>query len=99
MRRLLCLSLKLSPLSSRARAAEFRQHGDAARFAREYIPMLRSWTESTFLGALAPHRPLDERRAIIDRCYGAYETLVRENPVGHRHDLVHVYMTIAKAGA
>jgi len=34
-------------------AAEFREHGDAERFAREYIPTLRSWTESTFLGALA----------------------------------------------
>jgi len=33
-------------------AAEFRQHGDAARFARDYIPTLRSWTESTFLAAL-----------------------------------------------
>jgi hypothetical protein len=71
----------------------------SARFAREYVAMLRSWTESTFFGALAPNRPLDERRAIIDRYYSAYETLVRENPVGHRHDLVNVYMTIAKAGA
>jgi hypothetical protein len=30
-------------------AVEFRLHGDAERFAREYIPTLRSWTESTFL--------------------------------------------------
>jgi len=80
-------------------AAEFREHGDAERFAREYIPTLRSWTESTFLGALSQSRPLDERRAIIDRYYGAYEALVREDPVGHGMDYVHAYMTIAKVGA
>jgi hypothetical protein len=80
-------------------AAEFREHGDAERFAREYIPTLRSWTESTFLGALSQSRPLDERRAIIDRYYGAYEALVREDPVGHGMDYVHAYMTITKMGA
>lgn len=80
-------------------AAEFRRHGDAARFAREYIPTLRSWTESTFLGALSPDRPAEERQGIIDRYYRAYEDLVRENPANHGMDCVHIYMTIAKADA
>lgn len=79
-------------------AAEFRQHGDATRFAHDYLPTLRSWTESTFFGALSPNRPLDERQRIIDTYYGAYETLVRENPMGHGMDYVHVYLTIAKTG-
>ena len=80
-------------------AAEFGQHGDTARFARDYIPTLRSWTESTFLAALSPHRLLEERQSIIERYYGAYETLVRENPEGHGMDYVHIYLTIAKTGA
>src|SRR5262245_11532338 len=80
-------------------AAEFRQHGDAARFAREYIPSFRSWTESTFMVALSPTRPIEERQGIIDRYYSAYETLVRENPGGHGIDGVHIYMTLAKTGA
>jgi hypothetical protein len=83
-------------------AAAFRQHGDAVRFAREYIPSKRSWTESTFFGALSPTRPLEERQAILDRYYGAYETLVPENPVGHAKDYVdyvYVYLTIAKTEA
>jgi hypothetical protein len=67
--------------------------------SRAYIPTLRSWTESTFFGALAPTRPLEERQDILDRYYGAYETLVRENPVGHGMDYVHVYLTIAKTEA
>jgi hypothetical protein len=79
-------------------SGEFRQHGDAARFAHEYIPTLRSWTESTFLGALSPNRPPDERQRIIDNYYSAYETLVRENPIGHGMGFVHVYLTIAKTG-
>ena len=59
-------------------AAEFRPHGDAGRFAREYIPTLRSWTESTFFAALSPNRALEERQAIVDRYYDAYEALVRD---------------------
>jgi hypothetical protein len=80
-------------------AAAFRQHGDAARFARTYIPTLRSWSESTFLAALGPDRSPAEHQAIIDRYYDAYETLVREHPAGHGMDYVHVYMIIAKTGA
>jgi len=80
-------------------AAEFRQHRDATRFAHEYVPTLRSWTESTFFAALSSKRPLEERRAIIDRYYNAYETAVRENPEGHGMDFVHIYLTIAKTEA
>lgn len=77
-------------------AAGFRRHGDAARFAREYIPSLRSWTESIFLAALSPERPSEERQAILDRYYAVYEALVRENPEGHGMDYVHIYLTIAR---
>ena len=80
-------------------AAAFRQHGDAARFAHEFARALRSWTESTFLAALSPERPLEERQGIIERYYDAYEVLLRENPTDYRHDRVDVYMTIAKTGA
>jgi hypothetical protein len=77
-------------------AAEFEQHQDAAKFARDYIPTLRSWTESTFSGALSQDRPAAERQTIIDRFYDTYETLVRDNPAGHGMDYVHAYMIIAK---
>jgi hypothetical protein len=77
-------------------AAEFEQHGDAAEFAREYIPTLRSWTESTFSGALAQERPAAERQTIIDRFYDTYETRVRDQPAGHGMDYVHAYMIIVK---
>jgi hypothetical protein len=77
-------------------AAEFRHHRDAYRFAHDYIPTLRSWTESTFLSSLSLNRTLEERQSIIDRYYSAYEELVRQNPDGHGMDFVHVYLTIAK---
>ncbi len=77
-------------------AAEFRKHADAASFARSYIPTLRSWTESTFLGALSSERPLEERREIIDRYYSTYEAMVREDPKGHGMDYVHAYMSVVK---
>src|SRR5208337_1873660 len=50
-------------------AADFARHGDAAKFAKAYVPTLRSWTESTFYAALDPVRPAAVRQAIIDRYY------------------------------
>lgn len=77
-------------------AADYTAHGDSERFAREYIPTLRSWTEATFFDALDVARPDDERRALIDRYYAAYQDRVRDEPAGHAMDYVHAYMTIRK---
>ncbi|MEM7226080.1 MAG: SAM-dependent methyltransferase [Pseudomonadota bacterium] len=77
-------------------AADFRRHGDAARFAKAYVPTLRSWTESTFHAGLAQSRPAEERQRLIDSYYARYEDLVREAPDGHAMDYVHAFMTIAK---
>ena len=79
-------------------AAAFRRHGDAARFARDYVPTLRSWSAAAFRAALDPSRPADERDRIVDDFYGAYEAMVRDAPEGHAMDYVHIYMTVAKAG-
>jgi len=79
-------------------AAEFRNHGDAAQFARDYIPTLRSWSAATFRAALDTSRSEDERDGIIENFYGTYETMVREAPEGHAMDYVHVYLTISKEG-
>ncbi len=77
-------------------AAEFRTTGDAEAFARRYLPTLRSWSESTFLGALDPTRPTAERRALVDRFYAAYEAEVAAAPAGHAMDYVHCFMVVAK---
>jgi hypothetical protein len=77
-------------------AAHFRAGQPAAVFARTYVPTLRSWSESMFFGALDPARPEDERRAIVDRFYAAYEADVASSPEGHGMDYVHCFMTIAK---
>lgn len=78
-------------------AADFRDHGDPARFASAYVPTLRSWSAATFRNGLSSERPQAERDRIIDDFYGAYETMVRTSPDGHAMDYVHVYLTIAKA--
>lgn len=77
-------------------AAAFRREGDAAAFAKAYIPTLRSWTQSTFLGALDGTRPAAERMAILDRFYGAYEAEVAADPQGHAMDYVHCFMVVSK---
>lgn len=78
-------------------AADFRRHGDAARFAEAYVPTLRSWSETVFAGALDPSRPADERAAIVDDFYGAYQAEVARAPQGHAMDYVHCFMVISKA--
>jgi hypothetical protein len=77
-------------------AAEFARKGDAAAFAKAYIPTLRSWTESTFFAGLDSTRPMEERRRIIDGYYADYEQRVRRAPEGHGMDYVHAYLTIAR---
>jgi hypothetical protein len=77
-------------------AAGFQAERDAAAFARAYVPTLRSWSESMFLGALDPSRPEDERHTIVDSFFSAYETAVATNPDGHGMDYVHCFMLIAK---
>ena len=77
-------------------AEDFAEHGDAARFAEEYIPTIRSWNESIYFNALSEDRPVEERREIIEDYYNTYKTMVRESPDGHGMDYVHAYMVISK---
>ena len=77
-------------------AESFTEHGDAARFAEEYIPTIRTWNESIYFNALAAERPLDERREIIEDYYGSYRGRVGNDPDGHGMDYVHAYMVISK---
>ncbi|MBI1418314.1 MAG: SAM-dependent methyltransferase [Limimaricola sp.] len=80
-------------------AAAFEDdHHDAARFAREYIPTLRSWSEPTFVSGLAKTRSATEIAAIVDRFYASYEDEVAANPEGHGMDYVHCWLIAAKAG-
>lgn len=72
-------------------------HGNAAKFAHEYIPTLRSWSEMTFAAGLSPDRPVEERVSILDAYFDAYESRVRDAPQGHAMDYVHIYLVLQKA--
>lgn len=73
-------------------------HKDPERFAREYLPTLRSWSEATFLGGLKPERDAEERQAIMDAFYGRYQARVAASPEGHAMDYVHAYLVCRKQG-
>ena len=79
-------------------AESFNEHGDAARFAEEYIPTIRSWNESIFFNALSDARPHEERRQLIEDYYGTYRDMVHDDPTGHGMDYVHAYTVISKSG-
>jgi len=77
-------------------AENFKTHGDARRFAKAYIPTIRSWNESVFAGALSSDRPAQERNELIEAYYQRYEDQVAEAPEQHGMGYVHAYMTISK---
>ena len=77
-------------------AEEYKKHGDAEKFAREYIPTIRSWNESIYFGALSVERPEVQRCEIIDAYYAEYQSQVVANPDEHGMGYVHAYMTISK---
>ena len=79
-------------------AAEFKIKKDPVAFAKSYVPTLRSWSESTFMGGLDPSRPVQERMTIINRFYDSYEAEVASAPEGHAMDYVHSYMVVSKKG-
>ena len=74
---------------------DFRSHGDAEKFAREYIPTLRSWAERP-LRSLSAERSPEECQEILDRYFDNYEQRVREHPTGHAMDYVHCYLIVEK---
>ena len=77
-------------------AEDFKQHGDAGKFAKAYIPTIRSWNESTYLGGLSTSRSAAERADIIESYYGLYQQQVVDNPHEHGMGYVHAYTTIEK---
>ena len=77
-------------------AEAFKEHRDTKRFAKEYIPTIRSWNESIFFGALDPQRPLEERQQIIHDYYQTYQNHVMASPEIHRMDYVHAFTVIEK---
>lgn len=77
-------------------ALDFETHKDPVRFAREYIPTLRSWSEPTFASGLSPDRPAEQRAEILDEFYGRYERLVAASPEGHAMDYIHIFMICVK---
>ena len=75
---------------------DFRDHRDADKFAREYIPTLRSWSETTFAAGLSGQRSSEECQEILDRYFDSYQQCVREDPAGHAMDYVHCYLIVEK---
>lgn len=77
-------------------ARDFMQHKDATKFAKAFIPTIRSWNESIYFGGLSTERSDEARRNLIERYYSTYEARVAANPEGHAMDYVHAYITISK---
>lgn len=93
--------LRLESVESRVVRCPFEQdftenHKDAERFAREYIPTLRSWSEPTFVNGLSAERGDEERVEIIDTFYQRYQDRVAASPQGHAMDYVHIYLVCSR---
>ncbi len=65
-------------------------------FAADYIGTLRSWSSGVFLTGLNDSRTAEEKQAIVDAFYTAYQADVAGNPGEHGMDYVHAVLTVAK---
>ena len=75
-------------------AAAFEEHRNVERFAKEFIPTIRSWNESIFRSKLAEGTSRDQ---IVEDFYETYRRrVVADEGVGHGMDYVHAYMVISK---
>ena len=79
-------------------AADFARHRNPDKFARAFIPTLRSWSEPTFAAGLSASRPAEQRAAILDEFFARYEKSVASAPEGHGMDYIHVHLVCRKAG-
>jgi hypothetical protein len=70
--------------------------GDAAAWAKNFVPTTRTWSNSVFLSALDKSRCLEEREALVDEMYSRYEAEIAKDPAGHSMDYVHSYIRIDK---
>jgi SAM dependent carboxyl methyltransferase len=73
-------------------AKAFAEHKQPEKFANEYIPTLRSWSEPTFAAGLSGARPPQERMRIIDSFFTRYRDAVAAAPEGHGMDYIHVHL-------
>ena len=77
-------------------AKAYAEHQDAEKFARDYIPTLRSWSEPVFAAGLSRSRPAQERMTILDTFFGRYEKAVASAPEGHGMDYIHIHLVCRK---
>jgi hypothetical protein len=77
-------------------AKAFAEHKDSAKFASDYIPTLRSWSEPTFAAGLSGARSPQERMRILDSFFTRYREAVARAPEGHGMDYIHVHLVCSK---
>ncbi|MBI2718550.1 MAG: hypothetical protein HYX36_07275 [Rhizobiales bacterium] len=63
-------------------ASDFLSHGNASRFAHEYLPTFRSQSETVFAIGLEPARPLEQHAGIVDELYQCYVQKAANGPQG-----------------
>lgn len=73
------------------------KYASAEEFAADYIGTLKSWSSGVFKTGLSDSRSEEEKTAIVDAFYKAYEGVVAADPDNHGMDYVHSVLVISKA--
>ena len=68
----------------------------AEEYAANYLPTLRTWSNSTFINGLKESRIKEEKQQIVDRFFDCYLKQIAEHPEKHRMDYVHGYAVFEK---
>ncbi len=96
------IGLKLNKIFTKLTKCPYREQFEnnketvaPAEFAREFIPTIRSWSETIFRSALTG-RTDPQIDNIIESFYTNYENEVAQNPSEHSMDYIHIVMEIER---
>lgn len=93
--RLVSCHTRVTPCYFRAKWLANPNAKPAIEYAREYVPVTRTWSNSTYEAALAG-RPAAERRALVDELFDPYAHEVAQDLTKHGMDIVHAHIMIEK---
>lgn len=95
--------LKVVSIEERVVRCPYRElyvSGKSGKSPREYaewfVPTTKTWSHSTFKGALKSTRSDDEKENIMSQFWENYMSLVAKNPEAHGMDYAHAYIVLEK---
>ncbi|XP_066286887.1 uncharacterized protein [Branchiostoma lanceolatum] len=90
------VSMETKPTPCAFQARWQREGGDARQHAKQFINMVRSWSNHAFYTGLSDRRPEEEKTAILESFFEEYETEVAAAPEKHGMEVMSSFLHIKR---